>query len=85
MKKVIWTKTEEKYLINGLKKGESLSSIMSVLPRRTRGAVLHKANTLFYGYDTEPNTREVHFRPYIKHITRRTKLEIEMEISNGSN
>lgn len=83
MKKVIWTKTEEKHLRNGLKKGVSLSSIKIDLPLRTDGSILHKANTLNYGHDTDPDTGEIYFRAYIKYIKRRTKQEIEMEIQNG--
>ncbi len=83
MKKTIWTETEKNHLINGLRSGASLSSIRIDLSFRTDGAVLHKANTLNYGHDTDPDTGEIYFRAYIKYIKRRTKQEIEMEIQNG--
>ena len=79
MKKIIWTEAEKTYLINGLRRGSSLSSIRSDLALRTDGAVLHKANTLNYGHETDPDTGEIYFRAYIKHIKRRTKQELEIE------
>ena len=75
MKYIPWSDTEAETLINCLKRGETYSQMKDEFPLRTKGAVLHKANTLNYGHDTVAD--EIIFRPYIKYKHRRTKTEIE--------
>ncbi len=75
IKGIPWSDAETETLLECLQRNETYSQMKDEFPRRTRGAVLHKANTLSYGYDTVND--EIIFRPYIKHVHRRTKAEIQ--------
>ena len=77
IKSLPWSDMETGTLIKCLQRNETYSQMKDEFPLRTRGAVLHKTNTLSYGHDTVDG--EIMFRSYIKHVHRRTKQEIEME------
>jgi hypothetical protein len=75
IKNIPWSTKETEVLLNSLKRNETYSQMKDEFPLRTKGAVLHKANTLSYGHDTLDD--EIYFRPYIKHKHRRTKTKIK--------
>ena len=74
---VPWTGTETDILLDGLRRCNTLSAIRANLPARTEGAVLHRANIHGHGHDTVADA--IIFRPYIKHVHRRTKEQIKAD------